>query len=277
MFPSYFIQSQPSGPSLPVVEKKPNEEKKVETLNKFGCVAESAEIKAIRPFVLPSEINATGSKNKGKKSNKDNKYVVTKEKSMPFDNTGTMPRMKIYINPNDAISIEATYVAGSFINTSTTIPTFNAVSWTLSGTWRSDYASLASVFDQYKLDSLEVWITPAVTENLTTANNTFANLYSVIDYDESAAPSTLTELTDYQNCISSPIYQGHFHHFQPHIAVAYYGGAFTSFGNTCNQWVDCSSPGVQHYGVKVGATSTPNAAVNISLTMRAIVSFRNPR
>jgi hypothetical protein len=276
--PTYVLVEQDESPKGASIGTTPVDESKIEVLDlqkqentKLGFRVETVDEKKVRPFLLTTEVSRSAS---GKKA--DKKYVPRKESSAVFDVTGKMPRMKIYINPVTPVTVEASR-SGIWTTTSTTLPVGQAYTWTLAAGWRSDYLNFTGVFDQYKLDSLEIWLTGPVTENISAGSGTKIQHFSCIDYDNAAVPTTADELTDYSNAQSSPIYQGHYHHFQPHIAVAYYSGAFTSFGNVENQWIDCLSPSVQHYGVRYFCDATPTATQQISFIVRAIVSFRNPR
>jgi len=71
---------------------------------------------------------------------------------------------------------------------------------------------------------------------------------------------------------------------RPRVASALYAsGAFTSYGvGPKDQWIDCVSPSVEHYGLKL-ATSVFSAANNPTVDpswdvyMVYYVKFRNPR
>jgi len=98
---------------------------------------------------------------------------------------------------------------------------------------------------------IEAWIYPKYGAASTVADQSVA-WCSVVDYDDDSAAGSMASLFSYRDAISSSLTCGHYHRFVPRIAVgAYGGGVFTNYGNT-QMWIDASSTGVKHYGVKVG-------------------------
>lgn len=133
----------------------------------------------------------------------------------------------------------------------------------------SQYTGL---FDQYRFDEIEAWLEPQASY-LATAN--CGVVVTAIDVDDANSPGTIEAVEDKQNSLSASGICGHYHRWQPHMAVAVYSGAFTSFQNAPADWIDSASNTVQHYGIKY-ASSVTTAVQNYNLTIRARVSFRNP-
>lgn len=160
------------------------------------------------------------------------------------------------------------------ILTSSTSNTYAALYWTASADI-AQFSSFAAIFDQYRIESVEVWIQPCQSLGPYISAGT-TDLYSVVDYDDANTPSSLTSLLQYRNCIVTSASNGHYRKFKPHIAMAAFSGAFTSYVNAKDQWIDCGSGGVQHYGVKVGLEATPSAGqINVTCKVRLWVQFRN--
>jgi len=164
-------------------------------------------------------------------------------------------------------------IQGGVLTSNTSVPVFYSKSWTSADIVQ--FSSFASIFDQYRIDKVEVWCTPfgaAVYPNYG-ANTRF---YSVVDYDDANSPSTVAALQEYTNCVTTRCTEGHYIKFRPHIAVALYGGSFTQFGNKVSDWIDCGSTSVSHYGVKLGIEPTTSANdLRIDMFTRITVSFRN--
>jgi len=162
---------------------------------------------------------------------------------------------------------------GNICTSSSAAASFFAKGWTTSDIVQ--FSSFAAVFDQYKIDSIEVWLMPY--GNGTVAGyNSLGKMYTVVDYDDAATPSSIAALQQYENCITSRFTDGHYINFRPHIATAAYGGAFTQFLNQASTWIDCGSTGVFHYGVKLGIDNTVSGSdVKIDMFTRIHVSFRN--
>lgn len=155
------------------------------------------------------------------------------------------------------------------LTTSTIANTYYANSFSL-----SNFASAGEytgLFDQYKFEQLEVWFEPQQSQSTVLTNQ--GELATCVDLDDATTPTTLALVSGKQNAVMSGALDGHYHRWTPHVAVALYSGAFTSFGNEPAGWIDVASPNVQHYGLKVASTLT-SAAVTFNLQYRARVAFK---
>lgn len=170
---------------------------------------------------------------------------------------------------NRPYTIQQTQQYGTVLNTNTSIPSFFSKSFALSDL--SQQTTLTAAFDQYRIDWIKIKVVP---QTLTIGSYGLANWYSVLDYDDANTASLVSQLLQYQNCITTSTTTAHFRHLTPHIAVAAYSGAFTSFKNEVADWIDSSSPSVQHYGLKIGVDAV---GTNFGFAMYATfqVSFRN--
>lgn len=170
--------------------------------------------------------------------------------------------------------------------------------------------TFTGLYDQYKIDKIRISFIPCqqivaiptsttaagvtVSSEVKTGNNSFGIYGTVIDYDDASVTSytlqTFSEFATWRmNQVSSQ--KWHTRTFRPHIAVgAYASGVFTGFTNKSNQWLDCASPTIQHYGIKLYAdiqatAQTPAVSSTTALvcpqTWRIMatywVSFRNVR
>jgi len=137
------------------------------------------------------------------------------------------------------------------------------------------FSSLAAIFDQWMMETVEIWLTPR--GNATTPGyGVDTQYYSVNDYDDDATPGGSAGLMQNQNCIMTSATNGHYRRFRPHIAVAAYGGAFTKFLNSPSTWIDVASTGVKHYGLKVAIDATnANGDLALDLKIRITAAFRN--
>lgn len=151
---------------------------------------------------------------------------------------------------------------------------FASLNFTLSQI--DDVASLKGVWDQYRIDLIEVWLF-VVSSGSTSSALPCTPWYTVVDYDDSTALTTVGQALDYENCQMSILSAGQYRRFKPHMAVAAYQGAFTGYTNLAGQWIDAAYDTVQHYGVKIAAEATALGALNIYGKARFHVSFRNSR
>jgi len=175
---------------------------------------------------------------------------------------------------NKVFTVTQSSGQGTVLNSSSTNPIFGSKFWTTADLLQ--FSSWASVFDQYKIDCVEVWIEPYGAA-LASGYNGNVKIYSVVDYDDANAPTSLATLQDYENCISTRCTEGHYRKFVPHIADAAYAGTFTGFQNKKSDWIDCGSTTVQHYGFKWGVDTTVGSQdLHLDMHTRITVSFRNP-
>jgi hypothetical protein len=162
-------------------------------------------------------------------------------------------------------------VEAATLTSSTTVPVFRSFFFTLGDI--ADVTEMSAVFDQYKLEKVEMRLCPSITETLSSAP-LIGKAYSVIDYDDANVFTSISDPLDYSNCMTwepnDPIQI----ELVPHFAYAAYAtGVFSSFANSPPRWIDCASSAVQHYGVKIALT-TVNTAVTYTVTLRYLISFR---
>jgi hypothetical protein len=144
----------------------------------------------------------------------------------------------------------------------------------------ADITTISGVFDQYKINMIEIIFKPrANMAPVATANTGQGQLFTVLDYDDNTALTSVTAAENYSNCITSEYYQQQRRCFRPRIAVAAYGnGAFSSYANVPAPWIDMSSLLVPHYGVKaIVDLGTTNYLQTYDITWRCNVSFRSTR
>jgi hypothetical protein len=168
-----------------------------------------------------------------------------------------------------SIRVVDTFTVSSFFTTSTATNAYAAVAFTLSSfSMNSSYVAL---FDQYRIEQLEVWLEPFAAQGSTA----FAELITAVDLDDANVPANLS-LGDKQGALVGYGAAGRYHRWRPHVAVAEYSGTFTSYGNVPATWIDSASTTVQHYGFKIAAFPTPLQTVTYGLTVRAVIGFRSP-
>jgi len=153
--------------------------------------------------------------------------------------------------------------------TSITVPAYLAQSVALNQF--GAYASYTSLFDEYKIDHVEIWTDPAVVGSSTVGSTMFA---SVVDLDDANTPANFADVADRQGAVISVTTAGHYHKWKPYVAYALYSGAFTSYGSEPAPWIDCASPAVQHYGIKFATSGADGSAKAINVTVRAQIRFR---
>lgn len=176
---------------------------------------------------------------------------------------------RMLVSPMQTIQVCLNEIVGTFLTTSITVPTFNSAFFQLSAF--SQATEYLSLFDQYRIDQIELYLEPRAAQGSTV----FGELATCVDLDDASTPATVDSVAAHQGSLEGSGASGRYHKFVPHIAQAAYSGAFTSFANRGPTWIDSASSSVQHYGFKVGA-GVFTAPVSYTLSVRALVSFRAP-
>jgi hypothetical protein len=159
----------------------------------------------------------------------------------------------------------------AYTGTSTSLAIFTALAFTVNAL--DQISHLTALFDQYRIVLVEVWLCPQNSQSTVNFNG---NLATVVDYDDANALTTYAQALDYVNVVSTNALIAHYRKFVPHVAVAAYSGAFTSFMNVTSPWIDAASPSVAHYGFKTATTQSSNV-LNYDLTYRLTTEWRNVR
>lgn len=253
LFPS-LTSSSTAGSSRGVLAEVPS------TL----LVPESDRERSMRPFLFSHEAKSDAPEQLSKRISTVSKI---------FDASGVVPGMSRKFPDNGIFRFQQSFETAAAVAPSTLVATFTATNFQFSSL--DDAASLSAVFDQYRIECVEIWYIPRITETTTIGNTGLFT--TVVDYDDSNVLTTLASALAFENQQTSRGVTGHYRKFIPHVAVALYAGAFTSFGNTEAPWIDMSSPSVQHYGVKTAWSVTDSALYVFDTVTRLTVAVRNVR
>jgi len=223
---------------------------------------------AVAQLAVSSGNRSSSSRSHSRPSNK-NECTFSTANSLP--NMIMNERVANYIYTH-----RTTTVFPNYITSSVTVPVFTATSFELNADV-IDYTSLTALFDQYRLQKVEVWLVPRIGPAQISASANTGLLVSAVDYDDLTLWSTFAQGLEFRNAIVSEGSNGHYRCFKPHIAAAVYSGAFTSFANISpNTWIDCNSPSVIYYGLKTAITVTDSVYIYDSI-VRSTWQFRNSR
>jgi hypothetical protein len=155
-----------------------------------------------------------------------------------------------------------------------------AASYTFALADLDNATTFQTLFDQYRIDAIMVSIKPQnnAIGLFTTASITLSDLYVVLDYDNATNLTSSATAREYDNCMTLAPTESGMRVFQPRMAVAAYSGAFTSFANLQDQWIDSAYPNVIHYGVKAylpGGAAGQTSLQVWELIFDYYVSFRS--
>jgi len=137
----------------------------------------------------------------------------------------------------------------------------------------------AGFFDQYKILAIRAVFAPQnnAIGLVTNSSTTLSTLYVVIDYDDSTNLGSIAAAEAYSNCIALQPGESCERLFKPRMALAAYSGAFSSYANMSDQWIDSASGTVQHYGIKVvasGVTAAQTLLQSWNVSFEYFIQFR---
>lgn len=147
-------------------------------------------------------------------------------------------------------------------------------------------SEFTALFDEYKISKVKVKFMYTSSAGIQSAGNATGYLpyvYTIVDSDDSNALSTRNDYEQCEDMKVSRIHNIRSRYFTPGVSLAAYGGAFTSYANKKNQWLDCGSPNVQHYGLKMFIDTTPlggtgsNTIGKLRMVATLYMKFRDVR
>lgn len=157
--------------------------------------------------------------------------------------------------PRDPVFAVTRMLDNGILTSSTVADIFPAYNYALQ--YLTSYSEFTALFDQYRIVRVETTFMPTITE--ISALGTFVNSYllTAIDYDDSNTYTTVNDALQVATASITPLTKQVVRGFTPRCAIAAYSGTFTSYAQAPTmQWVDCASPGVQHYGLKTAIPLT---------------------
>jgi len=145
-----------------------------------------------------------------------------------------------------------------------------------------DNANYSSAFDQYRIVKIEYYVKPTCQKGSSVAaTSPYAFLYFLHDYDDATNLSTLNAALSYSNTVILGPGESHARTIRPHCAMAMTtsgAASVTGAGNIASPWIDSSSTGVVHYGVKWAIKqSNSTNATTWELFARIHVELRNQK
>jgi hypothetical protein len=139
-----------------------------------------------------------------------------------------------------------------------------------------NYTEFTALFDQYRIDRITFQAIPMQnTYAIPATQKDVGQLYAVVDNDD-VSSATVADLSQYPNLKVVNFDERLRLTFKPRFASAAYSGAFTSYANTSG-WIDCGSPSVEHYGVKLVIGQSNDVVPSWNIFYTVDLSFRAVR
>lgn len=120
-----------------------------------------------------------------------------------------------------------------------------------------NYSEFTNLYDQFQIVAVKFEIIPkfnAVDLNpmSTWSQGVLPNIHSVLDYNDSTAPTSLTEMMQYKNYRRSRGNQIHKRYFKPAtLSQNYESAVSTSYTSKWKDWISTDDPTTPYYCIKV--------------------------
>ncbi len=170
-----------------------------------------------------------------------------------------------------------TFEIGSFI-ASTTAPVAGALVFTLSQ--MPGYTNLQSLFDRYRIMSVDVTFQPYLNQEMTTTSPpTIPRLHTCIDFDDESVPGSQAELMKYGTYAAVVSNHPLRRRFVPRAALQVFNGVTTGYGEAeAHKWLDCANAAIPHYGLKYYLpVTTTGTLFGYVIQMTMIAQFAGAR
>lgn len=234
----------------------------------------SADEKSVSAVILlPNSATGAGRRSmrsRGRTGGRINGLIVSER---TFNNTGRPPLIKVPSN-NAVFRITQCFELLAYHVSATASTSFVATNFTIGVL--DQIVSLTNVFDQYRIDFIEAWITPRIDTVVPSAASNPGIFHTVIDFDDSSTLTTIGQALDYSNVMMASGVVGHYRAWKPHVAGVVQSGSQVSVHNLTSPWLDSANTSVQHYGLKTAWTVT-DIVYTMDATFRIHCSFRNVR
>lgn len=177
------------------------------------------------------------------------------------------------------------YLSGNILS-SVSSDTFAGLSFTLSQV--AGNAELTALFDQYRINGIKYSLIPRGNTAEITASSGASSVFqgqstgvfSVIDYDDATAPTTITQLMEYQNLKMTRATQTHSRYFKPRVnlqGVTNLGTGATGPTMNTRGWIDCDFINVPHFGLKLALQQAVNYNLTYDVKIDFYLAFKNVR
>lgn len=185
-----------------------------------------------------------------------------------YNQVAAQPRASFGLGNSIRVALEIP--PATWLTTSTSVPAYAAYYIAVGNCAQA--SKFTQLFDQYRIEYAEVYLEPVAPQGTTT----FDSLATCVDLDDATVPTTYASVAAHPMALVGQGAASRYTAFVPCAAVSAYDGTFGSYANVPSPWIDSNSPNVQHYGFKAAALPTAAQSIPYHISVRLVVSFRNP-
>jgi len=142
----------------------------------------------------------------------------------------------------------------------------------------ADYTSYTGIWDVFQIREIVVTLVPLTLQSAPSAGPSYAICYVAPDFDDATTPANTTAMLSYSTMAFLGPSDRYSFRFAPAVDIATTTSAASAINGVFNKrspWLDCSSPSVPHYGVKVAVTqSTSTNLTQWNVFARYTIAFK---
>lgn len=123
----------------------------------------------------------------------------------------------------------------------------------------ADYTNYTSIWDIYSIKEIVVTLIPVTLPSAPATGPAYAICYVAPDFDDATTPANTTSMLSYSSLAFLGPSDRYSFKFAPAVDIATTTSAaagVTGVYNKRSPWLDCSSPSITHYGVKLAITQS---------------------
>lgn len=179
----------------------------------------------------------------------------------------TVPDVPRILLKRDKVYTFERSVSVAVLNSPTSVNTYTSYSFTLKTIPNS--SEFVALFDQYRISQVTLTFQP------TTLVATSSPFYSVLDYDDANAPTSLNDLLQYDSLLVTETGSYHVRTFNPRASLGAYSGTLNQYASASGgMWFDVASDEVQYFGVKTCWPAYTGSNGSLNVLARYIVQFK---
>lgn len=183
------------------------------------------------------------------------------------------PRIPRGMNNNNVHTFKRSWYLPANISV-TTANVYGAYAFSLNDV--PNASEFTTLFDQYRINSVRYKIMPRGSSAEAGTNNNVGKIFSVLDYDDGVAPTSVDQLCQYPNMKTTRTTSDHVRSLRPMFASTQYFTSTLSGYGARRGWLDCDYSAIPHYGIKYAIQGTAGAQV-FDVLIEYSISFKGVR
>lgn len=177
-------------------------------------------------------------------------------------------------------NFKRSFYVSNWISSTSAADTTAGYSFTLAGL--PNASEFTSLYDQYRINAVKLRLMPRgnSSELNSATGGGICSLFSVIDYDDAAAPTGgVNQMVQYQSLKVTRSDKEHVRYFKPRINVGAINSVAGGVQNKMNTrgWIDCDVSTTEHYGLKFVLERTPTGTCIYDAIVTLYMAFKNVR